>query len=146
MTVPGTSSSYPASSATSATLSGIMVPTEPRETIDQVVLRRWLLLLPTFLLLDTSTHPAPSGLLSWQLGLHSLISLMLALHAQDQLEWDTMNAASRALAECWSISLCWNGMEAAKGVVQSAGGRLKAVLDKDDPTRYKGRLLYPVEG
>jgi len=36
-------------------------------------------------------------------------------------------------------------MEGAKGAVQGAGGRLKAVLDKDDPTRYKGRVLYPVD-
>ncbi|KZO98185.1 hypothetical protein CALVIDRAFT_479224 [Calocera viscosa TUFC12733] len=114
--------------------------------VDQTLLRRWLTLTPTFLLLDSSSHPSPSGLLSWQLGLQALINLMLALHTRNQLEWETMNAASRALAECWSICLCWTGMELAKGAVQGAGGKLKAVLDRDDPTRYKGRPLYPVEG
>ncbi|KZT53323.1 hypothetical protein CALCODRAFT_474882 [Calocera cornea HHB12733] len=114
--------------------------------IDQSLLRRWLALAPTFLLLDASTHPSPQGLASWQLGLRLLINLMLALHSRGQLEWETMNAASKALAECWSISLCWTGLEGAKGAVQGAGGRLKAVLDRDDPTRYRGRALYPVEG
>jgi len=65
------------------------------------------------------------------------------LHTRGELEWETMDAASRAFAESWSAARCWVGMERAREAIQAAGQRLRGLLDPGDTTSYRGRKLYP---
>ncbi|KZO98192.1 hypothetical protein CALVIDRAFT_478905 [Calocera viscosa TUFC12733] len=118
----------------------------PPGPIDQVVLRRWIGLAPSYLMYDQSTGPsADEGLLGWAEGLHALVGVLQALHARCELEWETMDVASRALAECWSAAACWTGMDVAKRAIQAAGGRLQGCLDAEDKSRFRGRKIYPAE-
>jgi len=117
--------------------------TAAHNAIDQVRLRYWLSLSPSFLMLDVSTTSPPTlGIERWKNGLHSLVNVVVALHAKDQLEFETIDEAARALAQCWSITLGWTGMDYAQVSVQQVGEKLTSVLDIDDRSRYKGRVVW----
>ncbi|EJU06403.1 hypothetical protein DACRYDRAFT_92421 [Dacryopinax primogenitus] len=112
--------------------------------VDQALLRRWLVLAPSYLMHDQSISTSPEeGVLAWAEGMHALVGVLQMLHSQGVLEWETMDTASRAFAESWSAAKCWTGMERAKEAIQAAGRRLRALLDPQDYVRYRGRRLYP---
>ncbi|KZT53313.1 hypothetical protein CALCODRAFT_520150 [Calocera cornea HHB12733] len=128
-------------------LSQMGEPTEgsgPPRVIDQVGVRRWLGLAPSYLMHDQGISQE-SGLLGWAQGVHLLVGVLQVLHQRGELEWETIDSASRALAESWSAANCWTGMDIAKGAIQAAGGRLVGCMDPEDRTRYKGRKVYPAE-
>nr|GAT59442.1 predicted protein [Mycena chlorophos] len=68
--------------------------------LNQEVLRTALSLCSSYLVTDTSTNDDPtSGSQTWFTGLNQLVDLLVALHARDELEIDTLNAASMACSE-----------------------------------------------
>ncbi|KAF7332228.1 hypothetical protein MKEN_00103800 [Mycena kentingensis (nom. inval.)] len=67
--------------------------------LDQVVLRTSLELASSYLVTDTTTNVA-SGSQSWLTGLQQLVDILVALHARDELELDTLNAASKVFILC----------------------------------------------
>jgi hypothetical protein len=69
----------------------------PQETLlDQQILRTALALASSFLITDTSTNPDPhAGSTTWFVGLNQLVDLLVVLHAREELELETINAASK---------------------------------------------------
>ncbi|KAF7301686.1 hypothetical protein MIND_00734100 [Mycena indigotica] len=63
--------------------------------LDQAVVRTALSLCASFLITDTSTNEMTRGSQTWFTGLNQLVDLLVALHARDELEVDTFNAASK---------------------------------------------------
>ncbi|KAJ7228669.1 hypothetical protein GGX14DRAFT_414188 [Mycena pura] len=82
--------------------------TRPSEsTLDQEVLRTALALSSSYLVTDTSTNPDPNaGSRTWFVGLNQLVDLLVALHAREELEIETLNAASKALCCFFSVDVC----------------------------------------
>jgi len=116
----------------------------PPGPIDQLRLQRWLALAPSYLMHDHATAPSPEeGVLAWAQGVHALVGVLQHLHARGELQWETMDCASRAFAESWSAARCWLGMERAREAILAAGERLRGLLDREDSTRYRGRKVYP---
>jgi hypothetical protein len=70
--------------------------TQPKPKLDQETLRTALALASSFLVTDTATNSDPHvGSDTWFVGLNQLIDLLVALHARDELEIETVNAASK---------------------------------------------------
>lgn len=110
-------------------------------TIDQTMLRRLLMLTPAYLIVDNTINPE-SGLTRWASGFNRLVDVLLALHAKEQLETETVNEASKACSECWSVSGTYRGLTAdGRDVVRGIGMALKTILDADG-RKYKGERVY----
>lgn len=110
-------------------------------SLDQVVLRRLLMLAPAYLIID-NTIKSEGGLGRWSAGFHRLVEVLLALDKTNQLEIETMNEASKACSECWSVTGTYKGLpESGREVVRAIGARLKSILD-DDGVRYRGQKIY----
>jgi hypothetical protein len=88
---------------------------------------------------DTATNP-PSGLLTWNTGLSRLVDVLMALHAQNELELGTLNAASKACSECWSIAGTWRGLENVRQCVKGVAVKLQSLMDEN--RTYKGSRVY----
>ena len=80
-----------------------------------------------------------SGVSSWTVGFNRLIDVVVALHALNELEIETMDAASKACSECWSVSGSWKGFDNCKDGVRAVAGKLKKLLDENGLT-YRGAL------
>jgi hypothetical protein len=113
-----------------------------RETgaIDQNQIRHALALAASHLLADTATD-AERGGARWAAGLHRLVDILVALHARDELELATVNEASRACAECWSVAGAWRGLEPCRDGVRGAAAKLKTLLDANGRT-FRGNRVY----
>ncbi|KAJ7591004.1 hypothetical protein C8J56DRAFT_1135469 [Mycena floridula] len=75
----------------------VAVPRMTRHSrLDQSILRQCIGLSSSFLVTDTTTDPE-RGLLSWQSGFSRLVDLVVALHATNELELDTVDAAVKSL-------------------------------------------------
>jgi hypothetical protein len=113
-----------------------------RETgrIDQAELRHALGLASSHLLADTATDPE-RGSGRWSAGLHHLVDILVVLHARNELELATVNEASKACAECWSIAGGWRGLDACREGVRGVAGKLKTLLDPNGRT-YRGNRVY----
>ncbi|KAJ7179116.1 hypothetical protein C8R46DRAFT_1072516 [Mycena filopes] len=123
-------------------LDAIKSSTGAANKLDQDVLRVCLELASSFLVTDTSTNPDPhAGSQTWYTGLSQLVDLMVALHAMDQLELKTVNAASKACSECWTIAGTWRGLEECRDGVRKVGAKLKTLLAEDGFT-YRGEYVY----
>lgn len=109
-------------------------------TIDQRVLRQCLGLASSYLVTDSTMSPA-TGLTSWNNGFNRLIDLLVVLHARDELELDTVSAASKACSECWTATENWSEVEDSKDNVRAIAVRLKGVLDENGRT-YRGERVY----
>jgi hypothetical protein len=114
--------------------------TRESNSVNQTVLRRCIGLSASYLLTDTSTNPA-SGMSTWRIGFNRLVDVVVALHARDELELATMNEASKACSECWSVADSWGGFDEVRYVVKGVAGKLKALLDENHRT-YKGERVY----
>jgi hypothetical protein len=110
------------------------------KSVNQKVLRRCLGLSSSYLLTDTSTNPV-NGLNTWSIGFNRLVDVVVALHARKELELETMNEASKACSECWSVSGSWAGLAEGRTVVRSIAIRLKRLLDENGRT-YRGERVY----
>ncbi|KAF7292460.1 hypothetical protein HMN09_01230100 [Mycena chlorophos] len=110
--------------------------------LNQEVLRTALSLCSSYLVTDTSTNDDPtSGSQSWFTGLNQLVDLLVALHARDELEIDTLNAASMACSESWSVVNSWGALEECREGVRKAGTKLRRLLDEEGFT-YRGQNVY----
>jgi len=110
--------------------------------IDQSMLRSFIALSPSYLVLDSTTYEQQIyGILQWSQGFHRLVDILITLHARGELELETLNTTSRACSECWSVTASWNGLEEGKEGVRSVAARLKTILDSDG-MHYRGRRVY----
>ncbi|KAF8592327.1 hypothetical protein K439DRAFT_105 [Ramaria rubella] len=124
-----------------AVVNSISAMTRTSGSIDQPMLRDLLMLAPAYLIID-NTIRIGGGLAGWAVGFHRLVDVLLALHAKNQLETETVNAASKACSECWSVSGMYRGLTVdGREVVRNIAGRLKTILDKDGK-KYKGERVY----
>ncbi|KAJ6515873.1 hypothetical protein C8R45DRAFT_957912 [Mycena sanguinolenta] len=115
---------------------------ERPKTLDQSILRTALSLASSFLVTDTSTNSDPqAGSDTWFTGLDLLVDLLVALHARDELEVETINAASKACSECWTVAGTWRGLEECRDGVRKAGSKIKKLLDENGFT-YRGEHVY----
>ncbi|KAJ7890779.1 hypothetical protein B0H13DRAFT_1571324, partial [Mycena leptocephala] len=113
----------------------------PQETLlDQQILRTALALASSFLITDTSTNPDPhAGSTTWFVGLNQLVDLLVVLHAREELELETINAASKNhFAECWTVAGTWRGLEECRDGVRKVGAKLKKLLDENNGCTYRG--------
>lgn len=82
-----------------------------------------------------------NGINTWFVGFSRLIDVVVALHARSELDIDTMNAASKACSECWSVSGAWKGLEGCRDGVRKVAIKLKRLLDENGRT-YRGERVY----
>lgn len=78
-----------------------------------------------------------SGVNTWTTGFVRLVDVVVALHAINELELETVNAASRACSECWGASSSWRGFEDCREGVRTVAAKLKRLLDANGRT-YRG--------
>lgn len=109
-------------------------------TINQDTLRRCIGLAASFLVTDTTINPE-HGISTWFAGLSRLVDLVVVLHRRSELELDTVNAASRACSECWTVAANWRGLDQCRIHVRDLGGKLKKILDTNERT-YRGTCLF----
>ncbi|KAJ3802739.1 hypothetical protein GGU11DRAFT_813190 [Lentinula aff. detonsa] len=108
--------------------------------IDQIQLRKCISLSSSFLLSDTCMDP-DHGVNTWFMGFSRLIDVIVALHSRSELDIETMNVASKACSECWSVAGAWRGLEECRDGVKKAAGKLKKLLDENGRT-YRGERVY----
>lgn len=112
----------------------------PSQTLDQLAIRQLLSLASSYLVTDTVTQPHISvGISSWATGFNRLVEIILALHARGSLEFETLNTASRACSECWSVAMAWRGLDECLDVIKRVAIRLKPLLDTNGRD-YKGKV------
>ncbi|KAJ7507834.1 hypothetical protein B0H11DRAFT_145204 [Mycena galericulata] len=94
-------------------------------TLDQEVIRTALAMSSSFLITDTSTNPDPhAGYDTWYIGLNRLVDLLVALHAREELDIETINVASKACSECWTVAGTWRELEQCREGVRKVGAKL----------------------
>jgi hypothetical protein len=91
--------------------------TQSSGTIDQQLLRDCIGLSSSYLISDTTMNIG-SGLLTWNIGFNRLIDLLVVLHGRGDLELETVNQASKACSECWSVASSWKGMDDVRKCVK----------------------------
>lgn len=124
-----------------AVLNALGAMTRTSGSIDQTKLRHLLMLTPAYLVVDNTIN-SEGGLARWSAGFHRLVDVLLALHAKEQLELETVNEASKACSECWSVSGTYRGLTAeGREVVRGIAARLKTMLDRDG-RKYRGERVY----
>jgi hypothetical protein len=124
-----------------AVVNAIGAMTRASGSIDQSMLRNLLMLTPAYLIVDNTIN-SDGGLARWSAGFHRLVDVLLALHAKEQLELETVNEASKACSECWSVSGTYRGLTAeGREVVRGIAARLKTILDRDG-RKYRGERVY----
>ncbi|KIK97156.1 hypothetical protein PAXRUDRAFT_825248 [Paxillus rubicundulus Ve08.2h10] len=109
--------------------------------IDQAILRRAIGLASSYLVTDASTN-SESGISTWQTGFSRLVDIVVVLHHRGELELETVNEASKACSECWSVAGTWRGMEECRQGVREVAGKLKKLLDEPNRRTYKGQKVY----
>jgi hypothetical protein len=114
--------------------------TRTSSTIDQAALRQCLGLSSSYLVSDTTMNPT-SGIASWSAGFSRLVDILTALHSRGELELETVNAASKACSECWTVAGNWRGMDECREGVRQVAFRLKRLLDENGST-YGGERVY----
>ncbi|KAK7061738.1 hypothetical protein R3P38DRAFT_672430 [Favolaschia claudopus] len=115
---------------------------EERATFDQSVLRTALSLASSFLVTDTCTNSDPRlGADTWFVGLNQLVDVLVALHAREELEIETINEASKACSESWMVAGTWRGLDECREGVRKVGAKLRKLLDENGLT-YRGQNVY----
>jgi len=147
-------------------IDSLPVITTENGAIDQRILRYFIGLSPSYLITDVTTsmpvkpifaHPdfplplhsssisstqasSTVGIETWNTGFLRLVDLLLALHSRGELELETLNEASRACSECWTVASSWPGGgvgEQSREKVRHVAGRLRGILDPNRRT-YRG--------
>jgi hypothetical protein len=85
-------------------------------------------------------NPA-GGIVSWSAGFNRLVDILTVLHSREELELETVNAASKACSECWTVAGNWRGLEECKEGVRRVAARLKRLLDENGRT-FGGERVY----
>jgi len=122
------------------------IMTSKSGSIDQRILRYFIGLSPSYLLLDVTTgitNTTTSGIETWNTGFLRLVDLLLALHLRGELELDTLNEASRACSQCWTVASSWpaGGVgDQSREKVRHVAGKLRGILDPNRRT-YQGNCL-----
>lgn len=111
-------------------------------SIDQRLLRHCLALSSSYLITDTTMDPE-RGLAAWQNGLSRLVDVVVALHSRGELEVGTVNEASKACSECWTVAGSWREMDECREGVKAVATRLKRLLDENGKTYRGGRIYVP---
>ncbi|EGO01939.1 hypothetical protein SERLA73DRAFT_104107 [Serpula lacrymans var. lacrymans S7.3] len=109
-------------------------------SIDQAILRRAINLASSYLVTDTSMNPG-QGMSTWYTGFTRLVDVLVVLHSRGELELETVNDASKACSECWSVAGTWRGMDECRDGVRAVAGKLKSLLDENGRT-YRGQKVY----
>ncbi|TFY60891.1 hypothetical protein EVG20_g7257 [Dentipellis fragilis] len=130
----------PSTSYEGTVLSVLSRMTRQSEGVRQDVLRQCLGLSSSYLVTDTTMNPA-GGAASWMVGFNRLVDVMFALHGRGELELETVNAASKACSECWSVTGNWTGLEECRETIRGVAERLKRLLDENGRT-YEGAAVY----
>lgn len=115
---------------------------QPSGSVNQSVLRQCLGLSSSYLVTDTTMDP-DRGLASWHTGFNRLIDVVVALHTRGELELATINDASKACSECWTVAGSWRDMEGGRDSVKGVAARLKTLLDQNGKTYRGGRIYVP---
>lgn len=110
--------------------------------IDQKVIRQCLGLASSHLVTDSTMNPS-TGLNSWYNGFNRLVDIVVALHNRNELELDTISAASKACSECWTAAGNWSEIEESKESIRGLAVRLKEILDENGRTYHGGRVYVP---
>lgn len=110
------------------------------QTIDQEKLRKCISLSSSYLIADSCMDP-DNGVNTWFVGFSRLIDVIVALHVRSELDIETMNAASKACSECWSVSGAWKGLEECRDGIRKVAVKLKRLLDENGRT-YLGERVY----
>jgi hypothetical protein len=108
--------------------------------VDQRVLRQMLGLSSSYLVAD-SAMDNEHGMARWSVGFHRLVDVLIALHGRNELELETVNEASKACSECWSVAGNWRGLEECRNGVRGVAAKLKSLLDENGRT-YLGERVY----
>jgi len=90
----------------------------------------------SFLLTDTTMNPG-RGVTTWFVGFSNLVDLIIVLDKRDELEIETLSAASRACSECWIAAGSWAGLIECRRRVEELAKKLKDILD-DNKRTYRG--------
>ncbi|KAH7929469.1 hypothetical protein BV22DRAFT_1029521 [Leucogyrophana mollusca] len=114
-------------------------------TLDQAILRRAISLASSYLVTDASTSPE-RGILTWYTGFNRLVDVLVVLHSRGELELETVNEASKACSECWSVAGTWRGMDECREGVREVAAKLKRLLDEPSRRTYKGQKVYAPNG
>jgi hypothetical protein len=114
--------------------------TRESKSVDQNILRHYIGLSSSYLLTDTSMNPE-RGMTTWTIGFNRLVDVVVALHGVGELEFETVNQASRACSECWTVAGSWRGLDEARETVRGVATKLKKLLDENGKT-YKGEKVY----
>ncbi|KAH7343826.1 hypothetical protein B0J17DRAFT_713983 [Rhizoctonia solani] len=103
---------------------------------------RTVVLAPSYLILDTTTlSSTTAGIQTWASGFHRLVDIMLVLHKREELQLETLNCASQACSECWTMTCAFQGLQDARAGVRSIAARLQSILDPNG-IEYKGEKVY----
>jgi len=117
--------------------------TQSKGTIEQASLRHVIALAPSYLVVDSTTQATPAdGVNQWALGFNRLCEVIIALHRKSELEIETLNEASRACAEAWSICDSWRGFDSGRNVIGNISTRLRENVLDADGVSYKGQEVY----
>ncbi|KAI0068869.1 hypothetical protein BV25DRAFT_1844661 [Artomyces pyxidatus] len=108
--------------------------------VDQTSLRQCLGMASSYLVTDVTMNPN-GGMASWNTGFARLVDVLIALHARGELELETLNAASKACSECWTVAGNWRTMLDCREGVRRVAGKLQKLLDENGRT-YKGGAVY----
>ncbi len=68
--------------------------------------------------------------------------VIIALHRRGELDLETLNEASKACAEAWSICGSWRGLDNGKTAIGSMSTRLRENVLDEDGVSYKGEPVY----
>ncbi|KDN50939.1 hypothetical protein RSAG8_00568, partial [Rhizoctonia solani AG-8 WAC10335] len=118
------------------------VMTKEKGSLAESSLCRTVGLAPSYLILDTTTlSSSTAGIQTWASGFHRLVDIMLALHKREELRLDTLNCASQACSECWTMTCAFQGLQDARAGVRSIAARLQSILDPNG-IEYKGDKVY----
>ena len=114
--------------------------TQTSGQIDQEALRKCIRLAESYMMTDVTMN-VEGGIQSWREGFSRLVDVMVALHKRHELEWETVNVASKACSECWSAAGSWREMHECREGVTEIATRLRGLLDGNGKT-YRGHPIY----
>lgn len=109
-------------------------------SVDQELLRQCIGFASSYLITDTAMNPE-RGLSTWYTGFSNLVDVLIALHSRKELELETLNAASKACSECWSVAATWKELDESRECVRSVASKLRGMLDANGKT-YRGEGIY----
>jgi hypothetical protein len=111
-------------------------PDGSRCTNEQEILRTYIAIAPSYLMLDSSNpETMGAGIDEWATGMNNILDILVVLHSSSRLECETVQALSEALSESWDNSFSiTKGEEAAQQQIKGLVARLRGLMDEPDST------------